>query len=45
VALGIVAVLLGIALLIWLGARVYTGALLNTAGKVKLREAWRSGRS
>jgi ABC-2 type transport system permease protein len=45
VALGIVSVVVGIALLIWLGARVYTGALLNTAGKVKLREAWRSGRS
>lgn len=28
--------------LVWLGSRVYTGALLRTGGKVKLREAWRS---
>lgn len=29
--------------LLWLGSRVYTGALLRTGGKVKMREAWRSG--
>jgi ABC-2 type transport system permease protein len=42
VAVSIVLVLLTIVLLVRLGARVYTGALLRTGGKVKLREAWRS---
>jgi ABC-2 type transport system permease protein len=42
---GIAGVLAGIAFLVWLGSRVYSGALLNTGGKVKLREAWRSARS
>jgi ABC-2 type transport system permease protein len=44
VALGVLLVLAAIALLLWLGARVYRGALLNTSGKVKLREAWRSAK-
>jgi ABC-2 type transport system permease protein len=26
------------------GARIYTGAVLQTAGRIKLRDAWRSGR-
>jgi ABC-2 type transport system permease protein len=42
VALSIVLVALAIVLLVRIGARVYTGALLRTGGKVKLREAWRS---
>jgi ABC-2 type transport system permease protein len=45
VAVGIAGILAGIAFLVWLGSRVYSGALLNTGGKVKLREAWRSARS
>ncbi len=35
-------VVAGIVLLVWLGSRVYTGALLRTGGMVKLRDAWRS---
>lgn len=42
VALSIVLVAAAIVLLVWLGARVYRGALLKTSGKVKLMEAWRS---
>ena len=32
------------AALVWIGSRVYTGALLRTGGKVKLLEAWRAAR-
>ena len=42
VALSIALVLAGIVLLVWVGSRVYTGALLRTGGTVKLRDAWRS---
>ncbi len=42
VALSIGLVVAGIALLVWLGSRVYQGALLRTGGKVKVRDAWRS---
>ena len=42
VALSIALVVAGIALLVWVGSRVYTGALLRTGGTVKLRDAWRS---
>ena len=42
VALSIGLVLAGIVLLVWVGSRVYTGALLRTGGTVKLRDAWRS---
>jgi len=42
----IVVAVLGTALaavvLVWLGSRVYAGALLRTGGKVKLLEAWRA---
>ena len=30
------------AALVWIGSRVYSGALLRTGGKVKLLEAWRA---
>ena len=30
------------AALVWIGSRVYAGALLRTGGKVKLIEAWRA---
>jgi ABC-2 type transport system permease protein len=30
------------AALVWVGSRVYAGALLRTGGRVKLREAWRA---
>ncbi len=42
VALSIALVVGGIVLLVWVGSRVYTGALLRTGGTVKLRDAWRS---
>ena len=42
VALSIALVVASIALLVWVGSRVYTGALLRTGGTVKLRDAWRS---
>ncbi len=42
VGLSIVLVVFTIVLLVRVGARVYTGALLRTGGKVKLRDAWRS---
>jgi ABC-2 type transport system permease protein len=41
VALSVALVVVGIILLVWIGSRVYTGALLRTGGKVKLRDAWR----
>jgi ABC-2 type transport system permease protein len=42
VAISIALVLAGIVLLVWVGSRVYSGALLRTGGTVKLRDAWRS---
>jgi len=42
VALSIALVVASIVLLIWVGSRVYTGALLRTGGTVKLRDAWKS---
>lgn len=45
VALSVVLVLVAIYLLVRIGARVYTGALLRTGGKVKLREAWKATRT
>ena len=45
VALSVVLVLAAIYLLVRIGARVYTGALLRTGGKVKLREAWKAARN
>lgn len=45
VALSVVLVLVAIYLLVRIGARVYTGALLRTGGKVKLREAWKAART
>lgn len=44
VALSVVLVLAAIYLLVQIGARVYSGALLRTGGKVKLREAWKAAR-
>jgi len=42
VALSVALVVASIVLLIWVGSRVYTGALLRTGGTVKLRDAWKS---
>ena len=45
VTVSVVLVLAAIYLLVWIGARVYTGALLHTGGKVKLRQAWKAPRT
>ena len=42
IVVAIVGTVLGAIALVWIGARVYSGALLRTGGKVKLREAWRA---
>ncbi len=42
VALSIALVVAGVVLLVWVGSRVFTGALLRTGGTVKLRDAWKS---
>ncbi|MEE8376494.1 MAG: ABC transporter permease [Acidimicrobiia bacterium] len=42
VALSIALIVASIVLLVWVGSRVYTGALLRTGGTVKLRDAWKS---
>ena len=43
-ALAVVLMLVTIALAVRLGGRVYSGALLRTSGKTKLREALRAER-
>ncbi len=42
IGLAIVITLIGIWALFTIGARVYSGAVLQTAGRMKLRDAWRS---
>ena len=42
IALAVVGTALGAVALVWIGSRVYSGALLRTGGKVKLREAWKA---
>ncbi len=42
VGLAIVITVIGIWVLFSIGARVYAGAVLQTAGRMKLRDAWRS---
>lgn len=43
VLLSIAGSLAFIALMVWVGSRVYRGAALRTGGRVPLREAWRAG--
>ncbi|MGY1694547.1 ABC transporter permease [Geodermatophilus sp. SYSU D00814] len=45
VAVAVVLMLVAIALVVRLGGRVYSGALLRTSGKTKLKEALRAGRA
>ncbi|MGY1830657.1 ABC transporter permease [Geodermatophilus sp. SYSU D01180] len=45
VGLAVVLMLVAIALVVRLGGRVYSGALLRTSGKTKLREALRAGQA
>jgi ABC-2 type transport system permease protein len=42
IIVAIIGTAVGAVFLVWVGSRVYAGALLNTRGKVKLREAWRA---
>ena len=35
--------IIGIDILFTIGARVYAGAVLQFGGRIKLRDAWRSG--
>jgi ABC-2 type transport system permease protein len=44
IGLAIVVTVVAIWLLFEVGARIYTGAVLQTAGRMKLRDAWRAGR-
>jgi ABC-2 type transport system permease protein len=45
VAVAVVLMLVAIALVVRLGGRVYSGALLRTSGKTKLKEALRAGQA
>ncbi|MGR7025277.1 ABC transporter permease [Geodermatophilus sp. URMC 62] len=45
VVVAVVLMLVAIALVVRLGGRVYSGALLRTSGKTRLREALRAGRA
>lgn len=42
IALAMLSTIIGIYVLFTIGARVYAGAVLQTAGRMKLRDAWRS---
>ncbi len=42
IALGIISSILGAMALVWIGSRVYRGALLHTGTKVKIKDAWRA---
>lgn len=42
IVVAVVGTALGAVALVWIGSRVYSGALLRTGSKVKLREAWKA---
>ena len=42
IVVAVVGTVLGAVALVWIGSRVYSGALLRTGSKVKLREAWKA---
>jgi len=42
VVVAVVGTVLGAIALVWIGSRVYSGALLRTGGKTSLREAWKA---
>lgn len=42
IVVAVIGTVLGAIALVWIGSRVYSGALLRTSGKVKLREAWKA---
>ena len=43
IVLAMISTIIGIWVLFIIGARVYAGAVLQTAGRMKIRDAWRSG--
>lgn len=43
IGLAMLSTVIGIWVLFIIGARVYAGAVLQTAGRMKIRDAWRSG--
>jgi ABC-2 type transport system permease protein len=44
IGLAVIVNVVAIALLLEFGGRVYSGAVLQTAGRMKLRDAWRASR-
>ncbi len=42
IAVAVVGTVAAVVALVWIGSRVYAGALLRTGGRVKMREAWRA---
>jgi ABC-2 type transport system permease protein len=42
IVVAVVGTALGAVALVWIGSRVYSGALLRTGSKIKMREAWRA---
>ena len=42
VMVAVIGTALAAAILVWIGSRVYAGAVLRTGGRVKIRDAWRS---
>lgn len=42
VVVAVIGTALAAAILVWIGSRVYAGAVLRTGGRVKIRDAWRS---
>ncbi len=42
IVVAVVGTVLGAIALVWIGSRVYSGALLRTGGKISLREAWKA---
>ena len=42
IAIAVIGSILGAVALVWIGSRVYRGALLRTGTKVKLRDAWKA---
>jgi ABC-2 type transport system permease protein len=42
IVIAVVGTALGAVALVWIGSRVYSGALLRTGSKVKLRDAWKA---
>lgn len=42
IAVAVIGTAAAVVALVWIGSRVYAGALLRTGGRIKIREAWRA---